>query len=419
VTLSERAGALEDSADRPVLQPQNSSTPRRPEPPSAAPAKTSETAKSGRGPMIASLTGIRALTASWIVVDHFRGQLFDLLPALRFLDPPLLAGYLRVEVFFVLSGFILAYNYAEKIRTGASYRRFLWARAARIYPLHITTTFIAVLLALYTPQTFLDAVGHDFPVNPSNLVANILNLQGILPFRGFDVPSWSLTCEMVAYLVFPALALLAVRLSPRLALLLGALVIAGGVVAINLVAGPGPAWLAANDIMWLRIGTDFTAGVLLCVWWRDRPRTSGRWDYVAIGCVVTVFVLSYCVPGGSPATFLALPVIALLLVAIASASGPVARLLASRPMQWGGKLSYSLYLGHCIAQLIVEQILPSSDYHDTSLAVRIGWLLMTVTWILAIAIGLHYGVEEPARKRMLAWYARGEKKRAARVPCPE
>lgn len=403
MTLSEPLGHVA-GAKQPGTEQSGTRQPSEP----AAPATRT------RSPLIPSLTGIRALTASWIVVDHFSGQLFDLLPALRFLTPPIQAGYLRVEVFFILSGFVLAYNYADKVRTGSSYRRFLWARVARIYPVHLTTTIMAVLLALYTPQTFFNAVGRDFPVNLTNLFANIFMLQGIAPFRGFDVPSWSLTCEMAAYIVFPALALVAVRLPARLALLLGAAVTAGGVVAINLLAGPGPLWLAANDIMWLRIVTDFTAGVLLCMWWRARPRRSGRWDYVAVGCVLTVLALSYLVPGGSPLTFIALPVIALLLVAVASATGPVARLLASRPMQWGGKLSYSLYLGHCIAQLVVEQILPSDHYQDTGLAVRVGWLLMTISWILAISMALHYGVEEPARKRMLRWYTRFDERGSRR-----
>ena len=78
------------------------------------------------------LTSLRILAALWVVSFHFWGNLGIATPA--FVDK----GYLGVELFFVLSGFILSHVYLEAWRGGTfKYVEFIWARLARIYPLHL------------------------------------------------------------------------------------------------------------------------------------------------------------------------------------------------------------------------------------------------------------------------------------------
>ena len=83
---------------------------------------------------IQPLTSLRFFAAMWVVAFHYWPNLSPVLP-------PLVAkGYLGVELFFVLSGFILCHVYLDSVADGGfRYGSFLWARLARIYPLHLAT----------------------------------------------------------------------------------------------------------------------------------------------------------------------------------------------------------------------------------------------------------------------------------------
>jgi peptidoglycan/LPS O-acetylase OafA/YrhL/uncharacterized membrane protein len=364
--------------------------------------------------MITTLTGIRALAAGWVVLHHFRDPVFDLLPRLRFLEPPVRAGYLGVEVFFVLSGFIIAYNYAERMRgagrgtaRGVGFGKYLWARAARIYPVHLATMLLMIplCLAFWSEPDLRTAT-------PANVVGNVFMLQALPGLRGVNGPSWSVSCEFAAYLVFPLLAAWALRLSARAALVCAGTVLVVGTTAIMAAASVAPSmavWIT-YPLMWLRIAVGFSVGVLLWRWWANprngRGRGSEAWDLAAIGGVLGTLVITYAVDAASPAAMLALPFIALFVISCASATGPVARLLNSAPMQWGGRISYSLYMSHYVIFLLLKQLVPWKQYQDSPLGVRLLLVVVMVPWILGTAAVVYHFVEEPARKRAMAWWAR-------------
>lgn len=390
MTVHEAAGSM-DARMTAAADPGQAQAP----PGSAAP---------GRGPMIATLTGVRALAGVWVVLDHFQLAVAALLPALRILTPPLWT-YHCVEMFAILSGFIVAYNYTEKVRSAPGYRKYLWGRFVRTYPAYLITLVVAGCLALAYPSDFRALSGQDFPYTTGNLVGNIFLMGSVPGFRPINGTSWFVGCVFAAYLVFPVLAWWARRLSPRAALGSAVGVLTVGVVLVIMSAPRSIMWIMAPHEMWLRIATEFTAGVLLCTWWRAKPRRSVRWDITAICVVVAVVALSYVAPRDNPASFLAMPLIALFVVSCASASGPVARLLSSRPMQWGGKVAYSVILVHGITYLVFEQIVRWQDLVDAGLVVRIGWLVVFAMWIVGSAAALHYFIDMPVRRRLLSWYA--------------
>jgi peptidoglycan/LPS O-acetylase OafA/YrhL len=343
-----------------------------------------------RAPTITALTGIRALAAAWVVFFHFRDPVLDLLPGLRFLLPAARAGYLGVDVFFVLSGFVIAHNYAQRVGSRPAYLGYLWARGARVYPVHLVTTLLMALLAVPYPTE--PGVQN---ATPTNIVANVFMLQALPGVRGVNVPSWSVCCEVAAYLVFPVLAWWALRRSARVAATWAVLVLGLGTVALAFLTQAG------MSTRWPRICIEFTVGVLLWAWWRDRRRASARWDVAAIGCVLGVVALSYLT---ADVSFLAVPLLALFVVSCASVTGPVARLLGSRPMQWGGRVSYSLYLSHNLVFVVLRHLVPWTDYVDAALWLRSCVVAITALWIMGAAAGLYYGVEEPARRRLSRWW---------------
>jgi peptidoglycan/LPS O-acetylase OafA/YrhL len=350
--------------------------------------------------MIHAFAGVRAITAGWVVLDHLQEPLFTMFPGLRFLGPPVWSGYIRVEVFFILSGFVLAYNYAGRVRTRAGYRTFLRARFARLYPVYLVTMVLAMAVNVAVWYLARDTLaGIPFPLD--NFVANLLVLGSVPGFMSYNSPAWSLSCEVVLYLVFPLLAWAALRMSPRKALVGAALLVVVCVLAINMTAPPKPDWWPmARHIQWIRAAGEFAVGVLIWVWWRRRERRSPRWDLVAVAAVLGVLVVVYTVEPGTPPTFLALPFIALFVASCASATGVVARCLSTRVMLWGGRLSYGLYLGHFPVFLLLGAVMPWEKVAHAPLAVRVGWMVMTLLWITLTAIALHHLVEEPARRRL-------------------
>ncbi|MES2987631.1 MAG: acyltransferase, partial [Pseudomonadota bacterium] len=151
-----------------------------------------------------ALTSVRGLAAWMIVLFHIRD-------AMPWLPHKLLAvlnhGYLAVDFFFLLSGFVIWNSYAERIREGgaAALPEFFKRRIARIWPLHIVMLGFGLALAL-----LLNAAGrdtHDFPLSELPLHVLLLQNWGFTSHLSWNDPAWSISCELAAYLLFPLLAL--------------------------------------------------------------------------------------------------------------------------------------------------------------------------------------------------------------------
>ena len=113
------------------------------------------------------------------------------------------AGVVAVSFFFVLSGFILAYNYADLFREDvslASYKRFIWDRLTKIYPVHLLALGLVMPIALLSP---------NLPLDWRAVPVHVLLLQSWWPsatpqFTEYlNVPSWALSCEWFFYVLAP------------------------------------------------------------------------------------------------------------------------------------------------------------------------------------------------------------------------
>jgi peptidoglycan/LPS O-acetylase OafA/YrhL len=360
------------------------------------------------------LTSARGFAALYVVLFHCQGLVagFNLTPWTNLVEK----GYLAVDFFFILSGFIIAYVYAAPFDAGSGdYRRFLWLRLARIYPVHLV--MLAIVFGLWG---FGDSL--LFTNTPRTLASNALLVHswGISRKLSFNFPSWSVSAEWFAYLAFPSLLALSKPVARRpvvavvcaiasivflgfcAAQLLPPGVVVGGK-RLELDAMPTRPFDMASTFALLRVTLEFFAGLLLFRAYAAL-REEGRVGQVALVSPVTIVVAgvllltlhSTALPPLVQDT-LAVSTAAVLILCLAlrrGAGGP----LQSRAALLLGEASYSIYMVHGLVVLVYRQLI---DQHtaptDASLAA--GLLIASVGIAIVIALGvlMHRYVEVPAR----------------------
>ena len=296
-----------------------------------------------KAPELPALTGIRFFAASLVFAAHI-----TYLPGMAQLPSFLNIGGFGVAVFFVLSGFILTYNYARLFSSGVSfgnYAIFIWDRLAKICPLYLLTLLLAIPIEL---------VGHHRVWSWGALVMQLTFLQCILPLDHlrstdhFNVPGWSISCEMFFYLLAPFLiwlGLLSKR--PRYAVILGwlaaiVLAVAGGIWAVQVSTWPErfaparvPEFLVgvATAVCYLKGGTPSRTRIHLAV--------AGGFFLLALSIGANDRVPQFLSLGS-----LSAPGAALLIYGLACGQGRIAQFLSHRWVELLGMSSYAFYLTH-------------------------------------------------------------------------
>jgi peptidoglycan/LPS O-acetylase OafA/YrhL len=296
---------------------------------------------------IRALTSLRGIAALYIVLLHFsvtaQRHATGRIPALA---PD---GVLAVDLFFVLSGFIMAYTYLDDFtRHGMGFfPSFLARRFARIMPLNIAV----LLLIAGTTLVCLAIVGRNpFPfVDPArlsrNLLTNILLLQGLGIGENLNGPSWSISDECIAYLIFPAL--LSIAFHRRLVIAVLACMISVAMIAF--IASKQPNFqmdpTGANGIYWdiVRCVAEFTLGLAVYRVYRAPVRHHLLSSDAAFFSIVGAIALIILLRGGQLFTALLFPP---LILAISRNKTRGKRLLECRPLYFLGVVSYSIYLIH-------------------------------------------------------------------------
>ena len=336
-----------------------------------------------------ALTGLRGVAALLVCVHHL---------VLHIGAPPsparafALRGYLMVDLFFVLSGFVMALAYenwfAGRFRPEL-YVRFLWRRFARLWPLHAFLV-VAMLAAQWLG-------GHPW-VWWRMVVLNLAMMQAWGLSKTLNVPSWSLSAECAAYALFPLLSWLALRGRPARAALAALVAVAALVVAAHLgtfrpAGRRGPLDLYDNySVLPLaRCVAGFTLGLLarraMRTAWLRRALARPGWAVGAAAILVPGFAL------GLP-DWLAYPVLILLVAALWAGGAGLSRILARPGPHWLGAGSYALYLVHMpLIQLWEEAGRPAPPF-------AAGAALLAAS--LGAAAVLHRLVEVPARRGLRA-----------------
>lgn len=336
-----------------------------------------------------ALTGIRGIAAWAVVLYHIRLSLLGIFPE------PLVAalgkGYLAVDLFFMLSGFVIWYNYAARIVAGGreAASTFLWRRIARVWPLHGAILAVFVAFAAILAVSGRDASG--YPVGELPLHVLLLQNWGFTPRLSWNHPAWSISTEMAAYLLFPALVLVWrwERLSSAQLLLLAA------GIAAALHAGfamRGYAGLGGDitHLGLLRCLAEYTMGCLLCQLWQ-------RWrDLRPVGPLAAaagLAILAAALLGDLPETAFVPAAFFAGLLSLAVARGPIARLCSSRALVYLGEVSYSTYLAHFLLFILYKIAFVGPS-------LQLGWLGVCgfLGLVLAASVVLYHGLEKPAQR---------------------
>lgn len=359
-----------------------------------------------------SLTGLRFVAVLFVFAFHasLEAPFSDAGLGAAYADAVTNAGWLGVSFFFVLSGFVLTWSARPQDTAPAFWRR----RAAKVYPLHLVTWAAALLLlaAAGTPATVYQAVPNLFLVHtwfPDRAVFSNLN----------DV-SWSLSCEVFFYLLFPLLIRLVRRIPPA-RLWASALVTALLVPLLPLISellpatpplpfGSGSVW-QFWFVYVLPVGRllEFLLGVLLA-----RILLSGRPAPLpvlpAAALVLVAYAVSLRLPFLYGLTSVTVLPLGLLIAAVAQrdvrgAGSPLAHPVAVRLGEW----SFAFYLVHRLLLQHGHRLLGAGRTWSTPSA--IGLLVAAFALSLLLSWALHVLVEGPAMRRF-------GRSRAAPAPLP-
>ncbi|NBB51301.1 acyltransferase family protein [Rhizobium sp. CRIBSB] len=347
-------------------------------PPSSAPAD------------LRALTTLRFFAAAWVV-------LYALWPHLDTGLSPILVtkGYLGVETFFVLSGFILSHVYlqaAGERRFG--YGGFLWARIARVYPLHLATLFgvMALGLAATAAGMAIDANVLSWKTLPAHLL--MIHAWGAVSDAGWNHPSWSISAEWFAYLAFPAFAAVAWRLRarPAVAVAAASIGLVGVYAGFQALAGFS---LTQATFHWgaLRIVPCFALGCALYLQFRRGPLPRPRLTAATFAALMLASAAT-----GLPDAVTVLTAGGLIL-SLASVANDRAGWLASRAGVYLGEISYSIYMVCVPYQLLAVNLAARATGAEDKLLHPLVWLAVVAGLPVAAAVSYHL-IERPARKAL-------------------
>ena len=341
------------------------------------------------------LTGIRAFAAYAVLLTHYHGELCALMPGFVIFAPIFTRGGLGVDLFFILSGFIISLVYSGRFQEDArrSFGPYLLNRFARIYPNYLATLLLLVLMVGSAGMAGVPIQG-EYPW--AWLPAHFLMLQPLpgVP-GGWNFPSWSIGAEFFAYLfIFPLYIFYIRRFRP-------------GVATVLLVA---PAmllafWIPKNLGFWgssehlPMVTAEFFCGALLhsaCT----RSSTIRIWMArmlpVTVGLIAAVTFFAPPWSNGWDRMSLVC-LFAPLICGLYASSGWIAGIFSAPLIVYFGHTSYALYLVHAIVQKILKATVFQAAIRSESSIMHLSVFLLYLLLPLAAASLLYHAVEEPCR----------------------
>jgi len=348
-----------------------------------------------------ALTGLRCFAAVNIVLFHFSNPDW-----FGIFAPVVNAGYASVSFFILLSGFVLAYNYAGRARAGQmDTRRFYKARFTRLYPIYLLSLILAWRVI---PQ---EEQAHTHGMFLAGMALSPLLLQGWIPSIAtfLNTPAWTMSAEAFFYVLFPWLARWKRPERKRTILFWMAVVWGVGLIpgTLYVLFNPdgiahvdrysyGP-WLQALKFTPLPHLMSFVFGVLLAQLDELIPRRAlVRLVLGLVGFVLLFMILWLAkdMPYALLHDGFLMPYFGCIVLGLAG-ENPLARGFGIRPLVFVGEASYCLYLLHFNFWNLIHQTHVLDKLH---LAQFDPWISYAILIAMAL-VALHY-VEKPAQRTL-------------------
>lgn len=328
--------------------------------------------------MIKPLTSLRFFFALFVLLSHL--SLLKGYENYRLIFEKIFAeGFLGVSFFFILSGFILAYNYEHKfIEKKITKKEFFIARLAKIYPMHFVTMLAALILS-----GFIGGSG-------KYVAQNVLLIQSFFPsekiFFSLNAPSWSISDEMFFYLLFPFILL--VRKKTKLIIFIVLFII---ILMMNffLLEEQKHYWLYISPLIRF---SDFLLGMILFNVYlklKEEPNLKNwplkHFETIALAVFAIFFALhQFADISLRYSVYYWVPMVLIILsFALSSEKNQptyLNRFLSNRHMVWLGEISFCFYLIHLL-------VIRFTEHAVMQYALKLDGLLLSLI-IIFISIGL-------------------------------
>ena len=370
------------------------------------PTITATATKPARKPQLPALTGIRTLLAFNIVLFHFTP------PHLGPLRPFVQNGFVFVNVFFLISGYILTYNYVDRAATLVK-RQFWLARLARLYPVYL----LALLISFEMLK--LEWSARSAAEFWKGLVLTPMLLQGWSPSLAtfWNTVAWTLSCEVAFYAAFPWLIKLPWPRKPSrlILLILGLWVIDILPASLYLIFNPDnltepvTRYTSTTLIRFLKYtpipyAATFMAGITLARLQLAVTITQRRRAAIAAAALTGLGLFFYFATPHLPYLIMhggiLLPLFACLVFGL-SGQHPIASVFAWGPLLLVGESSYCLYLLHFNVYLLIHNHHLTERLHVAAFDPWISYAAL-----IAISVIVYKFVENPARKAILGRFSR-------------
>jgi len=371
--------------------------------------------------LLKSLSGMRFIAAALIAIHHT----VWMYPLSKDIDDRIDAD-LGVTFFFVLSGFILYFTH-NNLASKKESLRFIVARIARIWPLHVAC-FLIVLCIFPSPWGYPGEA-----VEWLKIVANLFLLHAWIPYAKYffsiNGPSWSISVELFFYILFPFLIY---RFKENWHTKIAFSFLTGFVIviAVQKAAFPilqygdplmGPNQWAAGILPIVRL-TEFLTGILFCALWmiiRKKPvRNVYFFTSLETGALLlSLFTLCWLphiisisfdghVLGSWLTRIFAAPLFAIVIAIFAFGKGAPSKLIGCRCMVLLGEASFSLYMTHEIVARCIANYAPTLLFKESY------WLGALIFWIICLTVSFVTWkfIERPCRKFILSTFDKHAKK---------